>query len=145
MMRASSIARSQRVPSGRRWLFVFAAAIWLAQLLATLHGLVHVQLPAHDDSASHATHLRSHADRGHANDHGHAGHAPPSALAALFSVHDDETDCRLYDQAGHDVLLLKVAVLALPAVVATCIVDIPRGEALARWAALFQARAPPLF
>ncbi len=137
-MHSLSFARSRGLPSGRRWLFMFAAAIWLAQLLATLHGVMHLPQPANAAADSHAAH--SHADDGQL----HEDHAAPAWLAALFSVHDDQTDCRLYDQAGHDAMPLRVTALTLPAVLTARIVHIPRGEALARWAALFQARAPPL-
>jgi hypothetical protein len=131
-------ARSRRLSYGRRWLFAFAAAIWLAQLLATMHGVVHLPQLANAAADSHAAH--SHANDGQV----HEDHAATAWLAALFSVHDDQTDCRLYDQAGHEAMPLQVTDLTLPAVLTARIVHIPRGEALARWAALFQARAPPV-
>ena len=65
-------------------------------------------------------------------------------LATLFSSHASDTDCRLYDQASHGSAALHVVALALPVVLPSFVVAIFQGEALARWAALFDARGPPL-
>ena len=65
-------------------------------------------------------------------------------LATLFSSHASDTDCRLYDQASHGSAALHVLSPALPVVLPSFAVAIFQGEALARWAALFDARSPPL-
>lgn len=76
------------------------------------------------------------------------GQAAPSAakggLALLFSSHSSDSDCRLYDQASHGAAAPQVACLALPVLTPSLAVARFQGEALARWAALFDARGPPL-
>ena len=65
-------------------------------------------------------------------------------LASLFSLHSEVSDCRLFDQASHDGGLAMTFKSALPVVLPPLTVAIFQGEALARWAALFDARGPPL-
>jgi len=65
-------------------------------------------------------------------------------LEQLFSSHSSSTDCRLYDQLGNGYALPAVALMQLPAVLPSLLVAIFAGEVLARWAALFEARGPPL-
>ena len=64
-------------------------------------------------------------------------------LGALFSSHTNASDCLLYDQASHGGAALHVMVLTLPVLLPSFAVAIFAGEALARWAALFDARGPP--
>jgi hypothetical protein len=111
------------------WACLAVLALALAQWLAAVHGFVHT---------GHGDEPHRHAPA--------ADEAQPVAnswLTALFAVHDDETDCRLYDQAGHDALTPALVAPPRPAMPAALVVDAARCEALARWAALFQARAPP--
>jgi hypothetical protein len=65
-------------------------------------------------------------------------------LKQLFSSHGSGTDCRLYDQLGNSDALPAVALMQLPAVLPSLPVAIFAGEVLARCAALFDARGPPL-
>ena len=65
-------------------------------------------------------------------------------FVSLFSLHHDVSDCRLFDQASHDGGLAVAVKSALPVVLPPLTVAIFQGEALARWAALFDARGPPL-
>ncbi len=62
----------------------------------------------------------------------------------LFSSHHGDNDCRLFDQASHGSAAPQLAALALPVVLPPIAVALFQGEALARWAALFDARGPPL-
>ncbi|MDB5732281.1 MAG: hypothetical protein JWQ03_2176 [Variovorax sp.] len=66
-----------------------------------------------------------------------------SSLLALFGTHAD-ADCRLYDQLAGGASALTVPLVVLPLVLPTATFDYFRGEALARWVALFQARGPPV-
>ena len=109
-----------------------AAALLLAQTLGMVHGVAH-----------HNTleHVHTHTQAGeHADESTHED----SVLTSLFAVHDGENDCRLYYQASHGGMLPQVVALALPVVLPPFGVAIFQGEALARWAALFDARGPPL-
>jgi hypothetical protein len=110
------------------WTCLAVLTLALAQWLGAVHGVVHTT-------------------RGEAVRHVHSGdqahREAGSWLTALFTVHDDDTDCRLYDQAGHNALAPALASSLLPTAPASQVVDAARCEALARWAALFQARAPP--
>lgn len=71
-------------------------------------------------------------------------HHDGSFLEQLFSSHSSGTDCRLYDQLRDSHALPNVALLLFPAVLPSLLVAIFQGQALARWAALFDARGPPL-
>lgn len=129
------------------WLVVFA--LLLAQTLGLIHGVVHGG--AHASHMSHVSHMQlpvsaiaGGQEQQHVHDDGlDAGH-DAGLLASLFSSHDGDSDCRLFDQASHGSAAPAVAPLSLPMVPPSFVVAIFQGEALARWAALFDARGPPL-
>lgn len=109
------------------WVLVLAF-VW-SQSLGLWHGIVH---------ASHG-----------------AGAAPISAVVAdtwestspfeaLFGSHFDTVDCQLFDQLSHGDALATAPVLVLPLGVPAAHIAHLTGLAVARWAALFQARAPPV-
>ncbi|MEO7945618.1 MAG: hypothetical protein ABIR56_00655 [Polaromonas sp.] len=114
--------------------WILACVLLLAQTLGLTHGLVH------GPQAQGAGHRQA------AHQPVHAAVAGPGAfgLASLFSSHDSDTDCRLFDQASHGSAALGIVTLSLPMVLSSLVFDITRGDALARWAALFDARGPPL-
>lgn len=116
-----------RLPARIRSLaWLLACALVLAQALALMHGVVH----------------------------GHRYGAPAQAaeagtkggwVQALFAAHDDDsTTCKLFDSLGHTAPP-SCAVAAVPAVIPPYLLPLMAGEALARWAALFDARGPPSF
>lgn len=98
----------------------------LSQSLGQLHAV------KHDWSSSNHHHQVAHD----AHDDG--------LFELLFSSHSSDSDCRLFDQlsAGH--AMPALAPLVPPVVLPSLAVAIFAGEALARWAALFDARGPPL-
>ncbi|MDO9401783.1 MAG: hypothetical protein Q7T46_10120 [Polaromonas sp.] len=106
-----------------------ALVLLLAPMLGLMHGLVH---GAGDDRQAAHTHL---AD-GHAHEHGW--------LDDLFSAHGDASDCRVFDQLSHGDVLPALPLLALPMVLSSFVFHFSEGEVLARRAALFEARGPPL-
>lgn len=115
----------------RLWVKLLGAgllvALLLSQSLGQLHAVKHsAPASAHQVTAAHST--------------------PPAAgfLDALFSSHSTSSDCRLYDQLSGGVAMPAVAHLMVPVVLPSFVVAIFQGEALARWAALFDARGPPL-
>ncbi|MBC7610202.1 MAG: hypothetical protein H7228_11630 [Polaromonas sp.] len=105
-------------------------ALVLAQMLGLMHGVVH---DVGHDPQQGALHQE-------VNENLHKG----NWLASLFSFHDGDHDCRLYDQASHGSAAPAVAPVNLPAALPPAVVAIFQSEALARWAALFDARGPPL-
>lgn len=126
------------------WLVVFA--LLLAQTLGLIHGVVHggghggvhaLQVPHMQlhDGGQEPQHLHDHASNA---DH------DADLLASLFSSHDGDSDCRLFDQASHGHAAPALAPLVLPMMLSSLLVAISQGEAIARWAALFEARGPPL-
>lgn len=127
------------------WLLV--AALLLAQLLGLMHGVVHGP-QAHLHSHVHQELASAQASHDHSHDHEHSIAAQDdhgdSWLASLFASHDGDSDCRLFDQASHGHAAPALPMLSLPLVLCTVAFDLSRGEALARWAALFDARGPPL-
>ncbi|UUZ73453.1 hypothetical protein LP415_09630 [Polaromonas sp. P1(28)-8] len=111
-------------------------ALLLAQMLGLMHGVVHgSQMQALDSGQEHH-HVHDH-DQGPHADHG------TGWLESLFSSHDANSDCRLFDQASHGSAAPALPALSLPILLSSFVVDIPQGEELARWAALFDARPTP--
>ena len=105
-------------------------ALLLSQSLGQLHAIKHGGLAG-----------TQHAGSGHGS---HKAHHDGGFLEQLFSSHSSSTDCRLYDQLSDRPAMPAVALMALPVVLPSLLVAAFQGEALARWAALFDARGPPL-
>ncbi|MEO6016933.1 MAG: hypothetical protein ABIP46_06730 [Polaromonas sp.] len=140
------------------WLLMLTLV--LAQLLGFMHGVVHgPEMHALDNAHEHTHRHQAGHDLdqsldsldsldSHDDHHGHDLHAAEAEhdagwVEALFASHEADSDCRLFDQASHGSAAPALAALSLPVMLPSHVVDIPRGEALARWAALFDARAPP--
>jgi hypothetical protein len=100
---------------------------WLAFALVTAQGLGFMHRIVHGPQA----HLAASASA-----------ASPHGVAALFASHDDDATCRLLDAMGHDAAP-TAAVVILPFALPSFVVATLRGECLARWRALFDARGPP--
>ncbi|MDB5965995.1 MAG: hypothetical protein JWQ72_2495 [Polaromonas sp.] len=146
MLSTSSFARHVPLASAsRRVLIVWLAlALLLAQTLGMMHGVVHSPQAVAGDRAQAASQLAQVAQvQQTATLNANAG-AAGHWIGALFSSHHGDNDCRLYDQASHGSAALHVVALPLPVVLPPFAVAIFQGEALARWAALFDARGPPL-
>lgn len=71
------------------------------------------------------------------------GTQPAAPSDKLFSDHQSNTDCQLFDQLSHSdaVTALLVAAAVLPML--PQFLRASHGLAVARWHALFQARGPP--
>jgi hypothetical protein len=125
--------------------WVLGLAVLIAQALGLMHGVLHrADMPS-------TTHLQSPAsapaDR--SNQLWRFTETEGASdvhdwIRALFSSHEDSSDCRLYDQASHGNVALTSVPAWLPSVMISSIIDLSRSDALARWAALFEARGPPL-
>ncbi len=109
---------------------VLALALVLSQSLGQLHAIKHGRLAA----APHVMGTQEACKTHHSN----------GFLEQLFSSHNSSTDCRLYDQFSDGHAMPVVALMLLPVVLPSLLVATFQGEALARWAALFDARGPPL-
>ena len=111
----------------RLWVFALVVSMLLAVFLGQLHASKHNGLGGgHQAAAAHDA----------AHDHGF--------FEQLFSNHVEGVDCRLYDQLVDGDAPPLVAAVFIPVVLPSVLVAIFAGEALARWAALFDARGPPL-
>lgn len=110
-----------------------ALVFLLAPMLGLMHGLVH-GAGDYRQAAAH-THLAEAKD-GHSHEHGW--------LTDLFSAHGDASDCRVFDQRCHSDMVPALPWLVLPMVLSPFAFLFFEGEVLARWAALFEARGPPL-
>lgn len=131
--------------------WLLACTLLVAQTLGLMHGVVHglqsASGPRVSTSLQAVTRIDPAQQVAQAAQRVQAGASAISAASwvnALFSSHNGENDCRLYDQASHGSIVPQVAVLALPVVLPPLAVAIFQGEALARWAAFFDARGPPL-
>lgn len=67
----------------------------------------------------------------------------PSGVDAHFFGHEDEADCRLYDQLSHGDSTVQAVQWAVPTLLPAFIARFFQRTAVARWAAVFEARAPP--
>lgn len=125
------------------WLLTayLVCALLLAQTLGLMHRVVHDG--AHEAGRDHHVQAIS-ADHDHNHGHGDEGVHSGGWLESLFSSHDGGADCRLFDQASHGSAAPTLAQSSLPTLPPSIAVAIFQGEALARWAALFDARGPPL-
>ncbi len=66
-----------------------------------------------------------------------------SPLQDLFSGHGGNADCQLYDQVSHGDGLTSAVPPLVAAPVPVFLFQYFQGEAVARWATLFDARGPP--
>ncbi len=103
----------------------------LAQLLGFMHQVTHGGMP------SIAVPQAASAEAAHADHHARAW------TQALFALHDDDTDCRLYDASGLPALACHTPP-ALPVIApVAAFVRLLDAGFVARRAALFDARGPP--
>lgn len=132
----SALRPTDASPRGRRWLALLMVLMLLSQLLwqtmGQMHGVVHapgIRALAATPEA-HSVHGNLQADAGWVSD--------------MFNSHGDDGTCRLIDQLGCGDALLA-SPFTLPAVPPVAFaLAVASGEALARWAALFDARGPPV-
>lgn len=114
----------------------WTAFLLFALLFAQTWGLIHHVTHARGLTASAA------ALHGEGERVGEAHGAP--GWAQKFSAHADDGGCVLYDQLSHGDSVV-FAPLYLPAMAPSAgLLAVLLGEFVARWAALFQARGPPL-
>lgn len=126
--------------SARLLVLLLVPALLLAQALGLVHGVQHARLDGGPVlQASHAVQAL-------------ADHAAPAATAAAAEACDDSHDhgghdaptCRLVDQLMHGDIAGSSPVLAVPVLQPPlALLQALAGLALARWAALFDARGPP--
>lgn len=122
----------RRIAKRAAWGYL-ALVLLLAPVLGLMHGLVH---GAGDSRQVAQGHLAQ--DDVQAPSHAHGW------LDDLFSAHGNASDCRVYDQLGHSDALAALPLLVLPLVLLPFVFHFLEGEVLARLAALFEARGPPL-
>jgi hypothetical protein len=122
-----------RQPAAGLLPLLLACALLLAQTLGLMHGVLHgTQMAAVGKPGIQVQAFVA------------AGDSPAGWLAAIFSAHQGDNDCRLFDQASQGSAAPQVVVSAPPVVMPSSAVALFQGAALARFAALFDARGPPL-
>lgn len=115
----------------RRVVFVgLVFALLAMQTVGFMHRVVHG--PQAGLYPQHHAAVQQEGSHGH--DHG---------IAGLFTGHEDDSSCRVYDQLSHSDFLGGPCAVALPVVPPSFLILFSLGEAAARWAALFDARGPP--
>ncbi|HEX2541398.1 MAG TPA: hypothetical protein VHM00_09985 [Caldimonas sp.] len=105
-------------------------ALVVVQTLGFAHRIVHAPSPAVSASPSHE-------EGGNPEERSHGA-------AALFPAHDDDAGCRLYDGVGHQVFAPPAALVVASLIPASEHVRRLAADFVARRAALFEARGPPL-
>ena len=108
------------------WLLLFA--LIAAQTLGLLHRV------------AHPTHVGAEVFVGAALEE---STSPRGWLQDLFTGHDRDSGCVLFDGLNASGVAPELPSLALPVLLPLHVILWSRGEALARWAALFDARGPP--
>jgi hypothetical protein len=124
----------------RAWLVLVLLAVVLVQSLALLHRVAHAGGPgAHETHQAHEHHDAC------AHDPASSDPAHRNWLAHLFAGHE-ETDpsCQLFDALSAEHGAWSVLPTWLVMAVPNYWLNFYAGQALARWAALYQARGPPL-
>jgi hypothetical protein len=112
---------------GFLWMVLFA--LLAAQTMGLMHRVVHLPVFGADSPVvSTSPHAGGHS-RGWAD--------------TLFVGHDGESACLLFDQLTQGGCLPSVPAVLLPVTAPLFFLQWFQGEALARWAALFDARGPP--
>lgn len=123
-----------------------AAVLVLTQTLGLIHGVTHAKGVA--GANGHSQVHVGQGDQGDQYQHSHSivltAASPSGLLASVFALHGQDSDCRLFDQCSHGAGAASGVLQWLPVVVPPSRVAIFQGNALARWAALFDARGPPL-
>jgi len=116
----------------RLCLVVVLLSVICAQSLGFMHAVAH---PAPDTAHGDVAHAALDAESSpHAHDW----------LEALFAEHDDTQDCRVYDALGQQAPVAHLPVFLPVLVPSPCAHRSLHGAFVARWAALFDARGPPL-
>ena len=129
------------------WMAVLVLALLFAQSLGQWHGTVYGGHGGEDGHGVHVDHV-SVAPQDVwrvAKPSTAAASAPTLSFESLFGNHHEGADCQLFDQLCHGDALAIATVLALPLGVPAAHTAYLTGLAVARWTALFQARAPPIF
>ncbi len=93
-------------------------------------------------------HRISHAQSGAGTGAGMVDHVSGTAaswVAALEDGHADDPSCQVFDQASQALLSFDAPACALALFARNHFIQWSLGEAVARWAALFEARGPPAF
>jgi hypothetical protein len=140
----------------RRLLFVcLLLAVMATQSLGVMHAVVHLprQGEAHGEAYSETHNPARNEARSEAHNDAPADlhrayapggpHAQHSVVHDLFGGHGDDFDCQLYDQLSHGNGPPRVAVVVLPVLLPVFLFQHFQGDAVARWATLFDARGPP--
>ena len=130
---------------GATWLVL---CLLLSQTLGQLHAVQHGG-PARAGHAVAAVHKHAPFELdgayvAHGADRAHEAHDGDEVEERFFPLHSSNADCRLYDQASMSDGLPGAVAAVMPPQVPPFLVAIFQGEAIARWAALFDARGPPL-
>jgi hypothetical protein len=112
---------------GFLWMVLFA--LLGAQTMGLMHRVVHVPVFGADAAVVSMA--------------PHEGVRSQGWADTLFVGHDGEPACRLFDQLSQGGCLPSVAAVLLPVTAPLFFLQWFQGEALARWAALFDARGPP--
>lgn len=112
-----------------------ALVLLLAPVLGLMHGVVH---GAGDHPQAAQTQTQAHAAEAGDLVHGHGW------MDELFSAHVNDSDCRVFDQLCQSQAPPALPPLLLPMALSPFLFHFLEGEVLARWAALFEARGPPL-
>jgi len=113
-------------------------ALVAMQTLGAMHAVVH----SLGHGVEHTYDVAHGADHGHMHSASSMGHHH-SALLDLFTGHGNAEGCQLFDQVSHGDGLTQAVVPLLAAPAPVFLFQYFQGEAVARWATLFDARGPP--
>ena len=119
---------------GLLWFVLFA--LLMAQTLGLVHRMTHGTPLAM--SAANAGYAAALDNVGPGDDENNRW------ATALAHGHSDDPTCLVFDQVSQGGAMFALPALLLPAAAPLLFLRWFQGEALARWAALFEARGPPV-
>jgi hypothetical protein len=121
--------------------YYLALALLMVPLFGLMHGIVHGFSHGQPTAQSQvqARTIAIQAPAGRSLTHSHKGWTE-----ALFSSHGKAADCLVFDQLCHADALHFLPLQALPTTLPSFVLVTLAGDFIARWAALYQARGPPL-
>jgi hypothetical protein len=129
-------ARNTMTQPGRQWaVLLLLVALVFAQAMGFAHRVVHADGGAGQDIVA--------ADHHHHADGPSHHHDDETWQQALFGLHEDGTDCRLYDGLGSQALACQAAFAPVVIAPSTAFLRSLAGDFVARWVTLFDARGPP--
>jgi hypothetical protein len=115
--------------------FILVSVI-CAQALGFMHGIVHTFHVEEQQAGQASTSALAAPEAA-------AAHEEGDWIESLFAQHGEAQDCRMFDGVGHQSPMFYLPLVTPVLTPCASLQRLLAGAFVARWAALFEARAPP--